>query len=110
MVNYLKNETLGKHQKEIFIVLILAVLIIGIFYVYCLAGIMAGIVNHNNNLKNLQNMKMGYQELEKNYLSFLSKFDLDYVYSLGFVSENSLSYVTRQIPVAQNTSYENALR
>ena len=67
-------------------------------------------VTRNQNLQNLQAIKREYQALEKSYLDILSIFNLEYAYSLGFVSENSLSYVSKQTPVAQNISYDKAIR
>lgn len=110
MVDYLKNKTWGGHQRGLFITMISLVLLIAVFYIYCISAMVMGTVARSQNLQNLQIIKREYQELEKNYLSLLSKFNLDYAYSLGFIGANSLSYVARQIPVAQNTGYEKTLR
>lgn len=67
-------------------------------------------VERNKNIQNLQVIKREYQNLEKNYLDILSSFNLEYAYSLGFVSENSLNYVSKQTSVAQNISYDKAIR
>ena len=67
-------------------------------------------VARNQNIQNLQAIKREYQALEKSYLDILSVFNLEYAYSMGLVSENSLSYVSKQTPVAQNTGYDKAIR
>ncbi len=95
----------------LFAALISAILLISVFYIYSISTIVMETVQRNQNFQNLQVVQRQYQELEKNYLSLISKFSLDYAYSLGFVSENnSLAYISRQNPVAQNNSYEENIR
>jgi hypothetical protein len=103
MVDYIKNGT-EKHQKGLFASLVCVIVLISVFYVYCVSVIIMETVNHNQNFQNLQIVQKEYQTLEKNYLDLISQFNLDYAYSLGFVKENPLSYVSRQTPVAQNTN------
>ncbi len=110
MVNYIKRETWGRHQIGLFGSLICAIIFIGVFYLYFVSAMVMETVTRNQNLQNLQAIKREYQALEKSYLDILSIFNLEYAYSLGFVSENSLSYVSKQTPVAQNTSYDKAIR
>jgi hypothetical protein len=110
MINYFKNEIAGKYQLILFSALIFSTILIGIFYIYCVGSIVMETVNRSQGFQNLQVVVREYQELEKNYLSLLSKFNLDYAYSLGFVSENSLNYISLQAPVAQNSRYDKALR
>ena len=110
MVNYIKRETWGRHQISLFGSLICAIIFIGVFYLYCVSAMVMETVTRNQNLQNLQAVKREYQALEKSYLDILSRFNLEYVYSLGFVSENSLSYVSKQTPVAQSSGYDKAIR
>ncbi len=110
MVNYIKRETWGRHQAGLFSALICAIIFIGIFYLYCVSVMVVETVARNQNIQNLQAVKREYQALEKNYLDIISTFNLERAYSLGFVSENSLSYVSNQTAVAQNTGYDKAIR
>jgi hypothetical protein len=109
MVKYLKNKT-EKHQKEFLITLICAIILIGVFYIYCVSAIVMETVSRNQNIQTLQVVQKKYQELEKSYLDIISKFNLDYAYSQGFINGNSLAYIPRQVPVAQNSGYDKALR
>lgn len=109
MVDYIKNKT-EKHQKGLFASFICAIVLVGAFYIYCVSAIVMETVNRNQNFQNLQVEQKKYQELEKNYLDLISKFNLDYAYSLGFVSGNPLVYIPRQTPVAQSSGYDKALR
>ncbi len=110
MVNYIKRETWGRHQIGLFGSLICAIIFIGVFYLYCISAMVMETVTRNQNLQNLQAVKREYHALEKSYLDILSVFNLEYAYSLGFVSENSLSYVSKQTPVAQSSGYDKAIR
>ena len=110
MVDYIKNKT-QKYQMVLFVALISSMILMGIFYIYSISSIVMETVQRNQNFQNLQVVQRQYQELEESYLSLISKFNLDYAYSLGFVNENnSLAYISRQNPVAQNNSYEEAVR
>lgn len=102
MVNYIKNET-EKHQVALFYALVCAIILVGILYMYFISAIMAQTINRDANLQSFQSAKREYQELEQNYLVILSKFNLNYAYSLGFVGENSVNFVSRQNQVAQNS-------
>jgi len=110
MVNYIKREAWGRHRIGLFGSLICAIIFIGVFYLYCVSAMVMETVNRNQNFQNLQVIKREYQELEKSYLDILSIFNLEYAYSLGFVSGNSLSYVSKQTPVAQSGGYDKAIR
>jgi len=110
MVNYIKRKALGRHQVGLFSALICAIILVGVFYLYCISTMVMETVVRNKNLQNLQAIKREYQALEKNYLDILSIFNLEYAYSLGFISENSMSYVSKQTPVAQNSGYDKAIR
>jgi hypothetical protein len=109
MVNYIKNRA-EKHQKGLFASFLCVIILVGAFYIYCVGAIVIETANRNQNFQNLQVEQKEYQELEKKYLDLISKFNLDYAYSLGFVGENPLVYVSRQIPVAQSSGYDKALR
>jgi len=110
MVNYIKRETWGRHQVGLFSSLVCAIIFIGVFYLYCISAMVMETVTRNQNIQNLQSVKREYQALEKSYLDIISTFNLEYAYSMGFVSENSLSYVSNQTAVAQNISYDKAIR
>lgn len=101
MVEYIKNET-ERHQKGLFTLLICSIILIIAFYIYCVSVMVMETANRNQNFQNLQIVERNYQGLEKKYLALISKFNLDYAYSLGFVaSNNSLAYISRQTSVAQ---------
>ncbi len=111
MVDYIKNEALGKHQAALVVMFLLCIILLGVIYIYCISSIVMATVNRDHNFQNLQSIQREYQELEKQYLVLLSKFNLDYVYSLGFVnSGNALTFISRQTAVAQNSAYGKAIR
>ena len=110
MVDYIKKEALGKHQTGLLATFICAIILMGIIYLYCVSTIVMETVNRNQNSQNLQVVRKEYQELEKSYLSLISKFNLDYAYSLGFINGNSFAFISRQTSVAQNGNYGETLR
>jgi len=111
MAEYIKNETWGRHRAVLFAGLLGAIILLGAVYIYSISAIMIETVNRDYNIRNLQIVQKEYQELEKSYLFLLAKFNLDYVYSLGFVpSGNTLSFLTSEIKVAQNNGYDEAVR
>lgn len=109
MVGYIKIET-EKHQRGLLTALICAIILLGVFYVYCVSAIVMETVRHNQNIQSFQVQRREYQELEKSYLGLISKFNLEYAYSLGFIGGNSSAYIVRQTSVAQNSGYDKALR
>ena len=111
MAEYIKNETWGRHRAVLFAGLLGAIILLGAVYIYSISAIMIETVNRDYNIRNFQIVQKEYQEMEKSYLSLLAKFNLDYVYSLGFVpSGNTLSFLTSEIKVAQNNGYGEAVR
>lgn len=108
MVDYIKNGIWEKRMP--FSALICAIILVAMFYIYCISSVVVETVNRNQNFKNLQIVQNEYQNIEKNYLGLITKFNLDYAYSLGFVGGNPLAYIPRQIPVAQNSVYAQTLR
>lgn len=110
MVDYIKKEALGRHQAGLLTTFICAIILIGIIYLCCVSTIVMETVNRNQNFQNLQITRKEYQELEKSYLSLISKFNLDYAYSLGFINGNSFAFISRQTTMAQNSSYDKTLR
>lgn len=95
----------------LFAVLVFCILLFGVIYLYNISAIMIETVNRDHNLERFQLVEREYQELEKNYLGLLSKFNLDYVYSLGFVSSgNASAFITREIQMAQSGGYEKTIR
>ncbi len=105
MVNYIKNEALEKHQTILFGAFALAIIFTGIIYIYGVSAIMMQTVGRNDNLQKLQAVEQEYRELEKDYLSLISKFNLDYAHSLGFISNgNATAFIARETPVAQNSA------
>jgi hypothetical protein len=110
MVDYIKNEALGKHQTGLLAALICAIILIGVIYLCCVSTIVMETVKRNQNFQNLQAARKEYQELEKSYLSLISKFNLDYAYSLGFINGNTFAFISRQTTMAQNGSYGETLR
>ncbi len=87
-----------------------ACVLMAIVYLWFISNIVMETVSRNQHFQNLKITEREYQELEKNYLNLLAKFNLDYAYLLGFVNENSLASVEQQTAVAQNTGYEQTFR
>ncbi len=110
MVDYIKKEALGRHQTELFTAFICAIILIGVIYIYCISAIVLETANRNKNFQNFQTARKEYQELEGIYLSLISKFDLDYAYSLGFINDNSSAFISHQTTMAQNSGYEKTIR
>lgn len=111
MVDYIKNEALGKHQVALVGMFLLCIILLGAIYIYFISSIVMATVARDHNIQNLQSVQREYQELEKQYLFLLSKFNLDYAYSLGFVNSGSaLTFVSRQTAVAQNSAYDKTIR
>ncbi len=104
MVDYIKNET-EKHQIALFYALVFTIILTSVFYMYFISAIMVQTVNRDSNLQSLQVAKREYQELEQSYLALLSRFNLNYAYSLGFVGESSLNFISRQSQMAQNSGH-----
>ncbi len=81
-----------------------------VIYMYFLSTIVMETVARNQKFQTLQILREKSNNIEKDYLELLSKINLDYAHSLGFVDENSLTSVERQTAVAQNMNYDQALR
>lgn len=109
MVDYIKKET-DKYQRGLFILLIFAIIILSAFYIYSVGNIVMETVRRDKNLEDLQISRQEFQELEKTYLNLLSKFNLEYARSLGFISGNAVAFISKTTQMAQNNSYEKTIR
>ncbi len=111
MVDYIKNQTLERHRTALFGAFVSFIILSGVVYLYCISSIVMATVARDHNIQSLGVIQGEYQELEKQYLFLLSKFSLDYAYSLGFInSGSSLTFVSYQTTVAQNSVYGEAIR
>ena len=111
MVDYIKNQTLERHRTALFGALISFIILSGVVYLYCVSSIVMATVARDYNIQSLGVIQREYQEVEKQYLSLLSKFSLDYAYSLGFINSGSaLIFVSHQTTMAQNSAYGEAIR
>lgn len=99
---YIENG-IEKHRIALFYALVCAILFTCFLYMYFVGAIMMQTVKHDSIYQNIHNAEREYQELEQSYLALISKFNLNYAYSLGFVGENSADFVSRQSRVAQNS-------
>lgn len=106
MTNCVQKEIWEKRKTGLFYLAVFAIILLSIFYVYRITLIVVETADYQGNLQNLMILKREYQELEKSYLSSLSKLNLEYAYSLGFVNSNPVSFIPRHAPVAQTNGYE----
>lgn len=84
-------------NARIFKSLLIAIFLIAIVYLYFVNVTVNAAVENKQNLKNLQNINQGYQELENQYFNLVGKFDSDYAQQLGFVDQGKkVDYVVRQ--------------
>jgi len=90
-----------ENQKKIFGLIMIAIIMIGILYVYFAGTTIFQIINKNNNTKHFQTISFQYQQLEENYLKLIDEVDLDYARSLGFVEQKKGDFAVRQTTVAQ---------
>ncbi len=110
-MDYIKNQTLERHRTALFGALVSFIILSSVVYLYCISSIVMATVARDHNIQSLRAVRVEYQELEKQYLSLLSKFSLDYAYSLGFINSGSaLTFVSYQTTVAQNSAYGEAIR
>jgi hypothetical protein len=84
-------------NARIFKSLLITSFLITIVYLYFVSITVNAAVQNKQNLKNLQNINQGYQELERQYFNLVGKFDSDYAQQLGFVDQGKkVDYVVRQ--------------
>lgn len=100
MIKAISSKEL-ENQKRIFGLFMIAIIIVGFFYVYFSGNTIFQIINKNNNAKHLQTVGFDYQQLEESYLKLIDGIDLDYAYSLGFVEQKKGDFAVRQTTVAQ---------
>lgn len=110
MTSFIKKEIWGRHQMMLFGALSFVIVLLGAIYIYFLSVIVMETVARNQKFQTIQILREKSDNIEKKYLELLSKINLDYAYSLGFVDVNSLVSVERQTAVAQNVNYDQALR
>lgn len=90
-----------ENQKRILGLIMIAIIIVGILYVYFAGSTIFQIINKNNNIKHFQEISFRYQQLEESYLKIIDEVDLNYTYSLGFVEQKGGNFAVRQTTVAQ---------
>ncbi len=84
-------------NARIFKSLLTASFLITFVYLYFMSITVSAAIQNKQNLKNLQNINQGYQELERQYFNLVGRFDSDYVQQLGFVDQGKkVDYVVRQ--------------
>jgi len=81
----------------IFKLLLIAIFLIVVAYLYFVSITVTAAVENKENLKNLENINQEYQGLERQYFNLVGKFDADYAQQLGFVDQGKkVDYVVRQ--------------
>ncbi len=103
-------ETWEKRKIYLFAVFVFAIIAICALYIYRISAIVVETANREHLSQNFKTIQKEYQGLEKDYLFLLSRLNLDYAYSLGFINEDSAAFIVRQTAVAQNNSYGQAIR
>ncbi len=84
-------------NTQIFKSLLTASFLITLLYLYFVSITVNAAIQNKQNLKNLQNINQGYQELERQYFNLVGKIDSDYAQQLGFVDQGKkVDYVVRQ--------------
>ncbi len=84
-------------NARIFKSLLTASFLISLVYLYFVSITVNAAIQNKQNLKNLQNINQGYQELERQYFNLVGKIDSDYAQQLGFVDQGKkVDYVVRQ--------------
>lgn len=84
-------------KARIFKSLLTTSFLITIVYLYFVSITVNAAIQNKQNLKNLQNINQGYQELERQYFNLVGKIDSDYAQQLGFVDQGKkVDYVVRQ--------------
>jgi len=100
MIKTISSKEL-ENQKKIFGLIMIAIFLIGIFYIYFVGVIIFQIINKNNNNQHFQSVSSNYQQLEEKYFEVIKDVDLDHALSLGFVEQGNGEFVVRQTTVAQ---------
>lgn len=108
MAECIKKEIWGTWEKRkvcLFAVFIFAIIVVCALYFFCVSAIVMEAANREHFSQDFKAVQKEHQELEKNYLSLLSRLNLDYAYSLGFINEESTAFIVRKTAVAQNNGY-----
>lgn len=90
-----------ENQKKIFGLIMIAIFLIGIFYVYFAGATIFQIISKTNNNKHLQSVSSDYQQLEEKYFQVLNDIDFERALSLGFIEQGKSEFAVRQTTVAQ---------
>lgn len=92
--------------KKMTRLLLVAILITSLFYVYFLAITIQAAVGSEKNSKSLKVLNQKYQGTEEAYFNLLKKLDVDYARQLGFVDQPAkIDYVIRQNAVAYGKGF-----
>ena len=103
MPKLIKTISMSKTEqaiRKIFGALVFSIIIMASFYVYFAGVAVAEIISRKNNIRDLQEATLVYQEKEEMYFSITDGFNLDYVYSLGFVDQKNADFAVRTSVVA----------
>ncbi len=90
-----------ENQKKIFGLIMIAIFLIGFFYVYFAGVTIFQIINKTNNNEHLQSVSSDYQQLEEKYFEVLNDVDFEHALSLGFIEQGKGEFAVRQTTVAQ---------
>lgn len=102
MIKKISNSDSDQIKKRILGFLVIFIIIIGVLYIYFMSSAVREVVDRKNNIKDIQNLSLEQQKIEGSYFSLLNKVgNLDYAYSLGFIDENNVEFVTRPSTVVR---------
>lgn len=100
MIKIISSKQL-ENQKKIFGLIMIAIFLIGVFYIYFVGITIFQIINKTNNNKHLQSVSLDYQQLEEKYFEILNDVNFEQALSLGFVEQGKSEFAVRQTTVAQ---------
>lgn len=100
LIKTISSRELG-NQKRIFCLFLIAVFIVGVFYIYFSASAVYHMIDRNIKTRQLESIFIEYQQAEEAYLGLLNEVNLDHAISLGFVENNKGGFAVRQTTVAQ---------
>ncbi len=93
-----------------FLMLFLAIFSLAFLYVYFLNLAVLKTANRGTNLNKLAEIKREIQGLETVYMEKVSKLDLAYAWTLGYVEASPDKFIYRPKTVAQASNYGEVLR
>lgn len=111
MINFfVKTELWEKHNRKLFAFLFVALVVLGIVYLYFMNLAVLKTVERNANLVGLTDIKRVIQDLEGIYIAKIDKLNIDHAKLIGFIESEPSLYIYREKSVAQGNSYGSEIR